>query len=130
MKMSQYRNTAGIAPTSLFASMALIAASAASAATTSSITVADISSGRNAYSTDWKWSGGVSPANDSGRNFDFVVANGYDVFLPDTHVALTFGGNSVQFGASDFSSAGTLYIKGNNRWVTFPDLRLYKGLGA
>ncbi|MBQ6248505.1 MAG: hypothetical protein IJK04_16670 [Kiritimatiellae bacterium] len=128
MKTSQHRNTAGIAPATLFASIALAAVSAASAATTSSITVADISSGRNAYSTAWKWTGGVAPANDSDKKFDFVVANGYDVFLPDTHVALTFGGNSVQFGASDFSSAGTLYIKGNNRWVTFPDLRLYKGL--
>ena len=100
----------------------------ANAATTSSINVADISSGRNAYSTNWRWTGGVAPANDSGKDYDFVIANGYDVFLPDTHVALTFGGNSVQFGASDFSSSGTLYIKGNNRWVTFPDLRLYKGL--
>ncbi len=105
-----------------------VGAATASAATTSSITVADISTGRNAYSTAWKWTGGVAPANDSGKNYDFVIADGYDVFLPDTHVALTFGGNSVQFGASDFSSAGTLYIKGNNRWVTFPDLRLYKGL--
>lgn len=128
MKTSQHRNTAGIAPATLFAAIVLAAASTASAATTSSITVADISSGRNAYSTAWKWTGGVAPANDSDKKFDFVVANGYDVFLPDTHVALTFGGNSVQFGASDFSSAGTLYIKGNNRWVTFPDLRLYKGL--
>ena len=128
MKTSQHRNTAGIVPTSLFAAIVLAAASTASAATTSSITVADISSGRNAYSTAWKWTGGVAPANDSGRNFDFVIADGYDMFLPDNNVALTFGGNSVQFGASDFSSAGTLYIKGNNRWVTFPDLRLYKGL--
>ena len=128
MKKSQHRNTAGIAPTTLFASIALVGAATASAATTSSITVADISSGRNAYSTNGRWTGGVAPANDSGRNYDFVIADGYDVFLPETHVALTFGGNSVQFGASDFSSAGTLYIKGNNRWVTFPDLRLYKGL--
>nr|MCR5751978.1 hypothetical protein [Kiritimatiellia bacterium] len=106
----------------------MFATGAAVAAASSSITVADISSGRNAYSTNGKWTGGVSPANDSSRNYDFVIANGYDVFLPDNSVALTFGGNSVQFGASDFSSAGTLYIKGNNRWVTFPDLRLYKGL--
>ena len=128
MKTSQHRNTAGIVPTSLFASIALAAVSAASAATTSLITVADSKSGRIAYSTNGWWTGGVAPANDSGRNYDFVIADGYDVFLPETHVALTFGGNSVQFGASDFSSAGTLYIKGNNRWVTFPDLRLYKGL--
>ena len=69
---------------------------AASAAATSSITVADISSGRNAYSTNGKWSGGVAPANDSGKNYDFVIADGYDVFLPDNNVARTFGGNSVQ----------------------------------
>ena len=42
----------------------MFATGAAVAAASSSITVADISSGRNAYSTNGRWTGGVAPAND------------------------------------------------------------------
>ena len=92
-------------------------------ATVSNLTSTD--NQRNAYSIDSKWSGGVAPGSSGSGDYDYVVANGYALWLPEQHSDMTFGGHSLALG--EFTTSGSLYLKGNDRYVTFPDLHLYKG---
>jgi len=83
-------------------------------------------SARNAYVSNGNlWTGGVTPNADTAKNYDFVVAADYYLWCPEESTARTIGGNSMQFG--DSTTTGTFYIKGDKRWLTFPDLRLYRG---
>ena len=102
---------------------AALVAGAATAATVSNLTSSDDS--RNAYSTNNKWSGGVAPANDSSKTYDFVVKNGYGLWIPENSNAMTFGGASLQMG--DGTTKGSISYKGERRFLTFPDWRLYGG---
>ena len=100
-----------------------LAAGVVTAATVSNLTSDD--SGRNAYSTNSKWSGGKAPANDSTKAYDFVVANGYTLWIPENSNPMTFGGASLQLGNG--TTKGNISYKGDKRYLTFPDVRLYGG---
>lgn len=89
---------------------------------------------RNAYSNNGQWSGGVAPVADSSGTYDYLIAYGFYLWIPESSANMTFGGASVQVGSHDptyadatGNTAGSIYYKGDCRWLTFPDLRMYCG---
>lgn len=86
-----------------------------------------------AFYTSKMWNPAVAPnnqdgtANTDGANTDFVVCNNIKLQPPETTVKYVFGGKSLSIGAADRSSGGIFKYKGNNRYISFADVRLYKG---
>ena len=86
-----------------------------------------------AFYTSKMWNPAVAPnnqdgtANSVGANTDFVVCNNMKLQPPDEADDYVFGGKSLSIGAADRSSGGIFKYKGNNRYISFADVRLYKG---
>lgn len=90
---------------------------------------------RNAYSNNAQWMADkVAPAADASGAYDYVIAYGFYLWIPESSANMTFGGASVQLGSHDptyadatGNTAGNIFYKGDCRWLTFPDLRMYHG---
>lgn len=87
-----------------------------------------------AFSTASMWSPAIAPNNTDGSataegaNTDYIVDNNRNLRPFESSLALTFGGKSLQLGAADYTSDGNFVQKGDRRFLTVNDLRLYRGL--
>lgn len=93
--------------------------------------------GQSSFNTGLHWQNGISPADETSTNLDFLVRNGKQLRTPDKTdgTSYTFGGRSLTLGAPDDpSSKGEISFKtcnffGGNKSgkITVNDLRLYGG---
>ena len=83
-------------------------------------------SGNAAALTDASfWNPAIAPGDTAGASTDFIVQGGLKLKTATT--TTSFQGKSLQLGASDFSSSGTVENDHSDA-ITCSDLRLYKGL--
>ena len=87
----------------------------------------------DSFYTASRWNPAVAPnnydgtQNPDGADTDFVVCDNIRLVPHETTVEYVFGGRSLSVGAADRSSGGIFKQKGNGRYISFSDVRLYKG---
>lgn len=86
--------------------------------------LADGSGNAAAVNTASHWDPAIAPADADGADTDFVVQDGRTFRTGDS--ATSFPGKSLQLGASDFSTAGSV-ADAKPGYYYIKDLRLYKG---
>ena len=100
--------------------------------------VATDGGGTTSFNTGLHWEGGVSPADATSAELDFLIRGGRQMRTPDSQngTSYTFGGKSLTLGDPDNpSSTGELSFKtcnpfGGNKFgrIAINDLRLYGGI--